>query len=49
MKLRNFMINDTTLLDPKKKSELEKLVIATFQKAQAKAQEVAAEKTKDLL
>ena len=49
MKLRNFMINDTTLLDPKKKDELEKLVIATFQKAQAKAQEVAAEKTKDLL
>ena len=49
MKLRNFMINDTTLLDPKKKSELENLVIATFQKAQAKAQEVAAEKTKDVL
>ena len=49
MKLRNFMINDTTLLDPSKKSELENLVIATFQKAQAKAQEVAAEKTKDLL
>ena len=49
MKLRNFMINDTTLLNPSKKSELEKLVISTFQKAQAKAQEVAAEKTKDLL
>ena len=49
MKLRNFMINDTTLLDPSRKSELEKLVIATFQKAQAKAQEVSAEKTKDLL
>jgi hypothetical protein len=28
---------------------LENLVIATFQKAQTKAQEVAAEKTKDLL
>lgn len=49
MKLRNFMINDTTLLNPSKKSELENLVIATFQKAQTKAQEVAAEKTKDLL
>ena len=49
MKLRNFVINDTTLLNPSKKSELEKLVIATFQKAQTKAQEVAAEKTKDLL
>ena len=29
MKLRNFMINDTTLLNPSKKSELENLVIAT--------------------
>ena len=49
MKLRNFSINDKSLLDPSKKSELENLIIATFQKAQAKAQEVAAEKTKDLL
>ena len=49
MKLKNFVINDTTLLNPSKKAELENLVIVTFQKAQAKAQEVAAEKTKDVL
>ena len=49
MKLKNFIINDVTLLDPSKKSALEKLVIATFQKAQTKAQEVMAEKSKDIL
>jgi len=49
MKLRNFLINDTTLLNPSKKSELENLVIATFKKAQTKAQEVVAEKSKDIL
>lgn len=49
MKLKNFVINDIKLLDPSKKSELEKLVIATFQKAQTKAQEVMAEKSKDVL
>ena len=49
MKLRNFVINDKNLLDPSKKSELESLITATFQKAQTKAQEVAAQKTQDLL
>lgn len=49
MKLRNFVINDKNLLDPSKKSELESLITATFQKAQSKAQEVAAQKTQDLL
>jgi len=49
MKLRNFVINDENLLNPSKKSELENLISATFQKAQAKAQEVAAQKTQDLL
>lgn len=49
MKLRNFVINDENLLSPSKKSELENLISATFQKAQAKAQEVAAQKTQDLL
>ena len=48
-KLKNFVINDVSLLNPSKKSELENLVIATFQKAQAKAQEVMAEKSKDHL
>ena len=48
-KLKNFVINDVSLLNPSRKSELENLVIATFQKAQAKAQEVMAEKSKDHL
>lgn len=49
MKLKDFKINDTTLLSPEKKEELENLVVKAFQKAQTKAQEVAAEKTKDIL
>ncbi|NOZ44666.1 MAG: YbaB/EbfC family nucleoid-associated protein [bacterium] len=49
MKLTAFSINDTTLLDPNKKDELEQTVIKCFQKAQNKAQEVVAEKTKDEL
>lgn len=49
MKVRAFTINDTSLLDPSKKETLENLVVAAFQKAQNKAQEVAAEKTKDIL
>lgn len=49
MKIRDLSINDESLLDPQKKSELEELLIASFQKAQNKAQEVAAEKTKEIL
>jgi DNA-binding protein YbaB len=49
MKLRDLSINDETLLDPSKKSELEELIIKTFAKAQTKAQEVVAEKTKEIL
>lgn len=49
MKLKDFKINDTSLLDLTKKDELESLVIKAFQKAQSKAQEIAAEKTKDIL
>lgn len=49
MKLTAFSINDNTLLDPNKKDLLEKTVITCFQKAQTKAQEVVAEKTKDEL
>lgn len=48
-KLKNFVINDVSLLNPSRKSELEKLVISTFQKAQAKVQEVMAEKSKEHL
>ncbi|MBQ7616561.1 YbaB/EbfC family nucleoid-associated protein [bacterium] len=36
-------------MDPAKKEDLEELVVKAFQKAQNKAQEVAAEKTKDIL
>lgn len=49
MKLKDFKINDTSLLEQSKKAELEDLVLRAFQKAQNKAQEVAAEKTKDIL
>lgn len=49
MKVRDFKINDTSLLDPSQKEKLEGLVVSAFQKAQNKAQEVAAEKTKEVL
>lgn len=49
MKLRSLSINNDSLLDPSKKAELENLIITCFQKAQNKAQEVAAEKTKEIL
>ncbi len=49
MKLTAFTINNNDLLDPNKKDELEETVIKCFQKAQTKAQEVVAEKTKDEL
>ena len=49
MKIKDISINDLDLLDAERKEELEDLIQATFQKAQTKAQEVAAEKTKDIL
>jgi DNA-binding protein YbaB len=49
MKVRAFKINNVELLDPSQKENLEELVVKAFQKAQNKAQEVAAEKTKDIL
>ena len=49
MKLKDLHINDDSLLDPEKKSQLEKLLIAAIQKAQNKAQEVVAEQTKEIL
>lgn len=49
MKIRDFKVNELALLDPAKKVVLEELVVKAFQKAQNKAQEVAAEKTKDIL
>jgi DNA-binding protein YbaB len=49
MKLRDLHINDESLLNPSKKSELEEIIVKTFGKAQTKAQEVVAEKTKEIL
>lgn len=49
MKLRELHINDDSLLDPMKKSQLEQLIATCFQKAQTKAQEIVGEKTKEIL
>lgn len=42
-------IEDTTLLDPTKKETMELALKVAFEKAQTKAQEVAMEKTKEIL
>lgn len=49
MKLKDLKINDESLLSPNKKGDLEKIIITCFQKAQTKAQEIVAEKTKEIL
>jgi len=49
MKLKDLQINDPALFDYERKEDLEDLVVAAFQKAQNKAQEVTAEKTKEIL
>ena len=49
MKLRALNINDLSYLDPSRKSDLEEIIVKCFQKAQAKAQEIVAEKTKEIL
>lgn len=49
MKLKDLKINDESLLSPTKKEDLEKIIITCFQKAQTKAQEIVAEKTKEIL
>ena len=49
MKLKDLHINDDSLLDPSKKSELENLLITALQTAQNKAQEVVAQQTKEIL
>ena len=49
MKLKDLKINDESLLSPNKKEDLEKTIITCFQKAQTKAQEIVAEKTKEIL
>ena len=49
MKVNSLVINDTSLLSLDKKQALETLIVKTFVKAQSKAQEVAWEKTKEIL
>jgi len=49
MKLKDIKINDPALFDYEKKEDLEELIKAAFQKAQNKAQEVVAEKTKEVM
>jgi len=49
MKIKDLHINDYSLFDPNKKTELEKLLITAIQRAQNKAQEVVAEQTKEIL
>lgn len=49
MKISALVINDTSLLTLEKKQVLESLIVKTFVKAQSKAQEVAGEKTKEVL
>lgn len=49
MKIQNISINNTALLSSDNKDVLEWLLIKAVTKAQTKAQEVAAEKTKEIL
>ena len=49
MKVADVVINDLALLDPSQKKTLEEGLLSAFNKAQTKAQEVAADKTKDIL
>ena len=49
MKIQSISINDMALLSPDNKEQLEWLLVKTVMKAQNKAQEVAAEKTKEIL
>ena len=49
MKLKDLHINDDSLLNPSRKSDLENLLVAAIQKWQNKAQEVVAEQTKEIL
>ena len=49
MKVQNIDIKDIDLLQASKKSEIEWLLKEAFDKAQTKAQQVAMEKTKEVL
>ena len=49
MKVQNIDIKDDSLLSPNQKATLESYLKEAFDKAQSKAQQVAMEKTKDVL
>ncbi|HMT01271.1 MAG TPA: YbaB/EbfC family nucleoid-associated protein [Candidatus Absconditabacterales bacterium] len=49
MKLKEVQIVDESYLSPEKKSQLEAAIKTAFEKGQQKAQEIAQEKTKDIL
>ena len=49
MKIKDVKIEDENLLNLDNKSKLEKAIIAAFEKGQKKSQEVAMQKTKDIL
>lgn len=49
MKIKDLKINDPSYFDISKRSQLEETLLKAFQKAQTKAQEIAAEKTKEIL
>lgn len=49
MKVKDLHINDESLLNPSRKSELENLMLNALQRAQNKAQEVVAQQTKEIL
>lgn len=48
-KLKEIVIEDDTLLSPERKHILEQSIKTAFDKAQTKAQEVAMQKTKEIL
>jgi len=49
MKVKDVKIEDETLLDPSRKTDIEEAIKACFAKWQTKAQEIAMEKTKEIL
>ena len=49
MKIKKVEIVDETMLSPHHKTQLEHAIQIAFEKGQAKAQEVATEKTKEIL
>jgi DNA-binding protein YbaB len=49
MKLKDVRIEDESLLNPAMKTTLEGAIRSAFEKAQTKAQEIATEKTKEIL